>query len=149
MDIDYRLQDQNEAEQEKQAVYARGVTKELQVIAQLLTDEVPGQIAGFAKDGTMHLLMPDDIIRVFIEGGIVMAQTAEGTYELRQRLLEAMERLSAHGFVRVSRTELINLRRAKWLDMSFNGIIMMQMESGVRVRITKQCLKNIKRRLGV
>lgn len=58
------------------------------------------------------------ISRIYAQQGRVCASTDEGEFQLRQRLYELEERLEGADFVRISNSELINLKRVRSFDLS-------------------------------
>lgn len=90
------------------------MTEEVNVVVQKLSEEQPQIIAGF-KDDAVIILEPSDIIRVYAASGKVFAETTHGEYLLRQRLYEMEARLDSKCFVRISNSDLINLKKVKGL----------------------------------
>ena len=96
------------------------MTDEVNAIIKRLSDEQPQVIAGFRED-VVEVLEPSEIYRVFAESGKVFAETNHGEYALRLRLYEAEQRLDSKTFVRISNSDIINLRKVKSFDLSFVG----------------------------
>ena len=94
------------------------MTDEVNAIIKRLSDEQPQVIAGFRED-VVEVLEPSEIYRVFAESGKVFAETNYGEYALRLRLYEAEQRLDSKTFVRISNSDIINLRKVKSFDLSF------------------------------
>lgn len=99
------------------------MTDEVNAIIKRLSDEQPQVIAGFRED-VVEVLEPAEIYRVFAESGKVFAETNHGEYALRLRLYEAEQRLDSKTFVRISNSDIINLRKVKSFDLSFVGTIL-------------------------
>ena len=96
------------------------MTDEVNAIIKRLSDEQPQVIAGF-RDDVVEVLEPSEIYRVFAESGKVFAETNHSEYALRLRLYEAEQRLDSKTFVRISNSDIINLRKVKSFDLSFVG----------------------------
>lgn len=129
------------------------------VVTDILTDEVKGilkklseyslkMIAGF-RDETLTLLEQADIIRIYTYSGKVAAVTDEGEYTLRLRLYELEERLDQECFVRISNSEIINLKKVKGFDLSFSGTICVKMCNGTVTYVSRRYITKIKRVLGI
>lgn len=129
------------------------------VVTDILTDEVKGilkklsedslkMIAGF-RDETLTLLEQADIIRIYTYSGKVAAVTDEGEYTLRLRLYELEERLDQGCFVRISNSEIINLKKVKGFDLSFSGTICVNMCNGTVTYVSRRYITKIKRVLGI
>ena len=63
------------------------------------------------KDGKIELLDQENIIRLYAENGKMFAKLDQATYQIRLRLYELEERLDNEKFVRISNSEIVNLKR--------------------------------------
>ncbi len=124
------------------------LTPELVALIQNVEDMQPNLIIGF-RNHCAELLKPNEILRVYGEQQKVFAQTEKDRFTLRIRLYEAESRLASHGFIRISGSELINLRRARRLDMGFTGTICIELEGGVNTYVSRRYMAAIKRMLGL
>lgn len=135
-------------DQTRAVITARELTPELSGLIALIEGERPSRLAAYTERG-VELLKPEDVLRVYAEQQKVFAQTKDARYALRLRLYEAEERLSTHGFVRISNAELINLRRAKRLDLTFSGTILIELDFGITCFVSRRFVGKIKLMLGV
>ena len=115
------------------------------VCTHAMTDEVQ---AGF-REGTLELLEPQDLLRVYAAGGKVFAVTPAGEFQLRLRLYEAEARLDKTVFVRISHSEIINLRKAKAFDLRLSGTISVRLADGSVSYVSRRYVARIKQLLGV
>ena len=76
-------------------------------------------------------------------------QTAEGVYTVRHRLYELEERLDRQQFVRISHSEIVNLRQVTGLDLGLTGTIRMTLTGGVTTYVSRRYVKKIKEVLGL
>ena len=105
-------------------------------------------IAGFRED-VVEVLEPSEIYRVFAESGKVFAETNHGEYALRLRLYEAEQRLDSKTFVRISNSDIINLRKVKSFDLSFVGTICITLSNGTVTYVSRRSVAKIKQLLGM
>ena len=77
------------------------------------------------------------------------ARTPEAVYTVRERLYELERRLAAKRFVRISHSEIVNLKRVTALDLSLTGTIRMTLTGGVTVYVSRRYVKKIKEVLGL
>lgn len=105
------------------------MTDEINEIVKKLSDDKTTMIAGFKND-IVEILEPDNIYRVFSSNGKVIADTNCGEYSLRLRLYEAEQHLDSHIFVRISNSEIINLKKVRGFDLSFTGTICVTLSNG-------------------
>lgn len=124
------------------------MTDEVNAIIKRLSDEQPQVIAGFRED-VVEVLEPSEIYRVFAESGKVFAETNHGEYALRLRLYEAEQRLDSKTFVRISNSDIINLRKVKGFDLSFAGTICVTLSNGTVTYVSRRFVAKIKQLLGI
>ncbi len=68
---------------------------------------------------------------------------------MRQRLYELEERLDGTMFVRISNSEIINLKKVRKLDLSLTGTIRVLMTDGAATYVSRRYVKKIKQVLGI
>ena len=124
------------------------MTDEVNAIIKRLSDEQPQVIAGFRED-VVEVLEPSEIYRVFAVSGKVFAETNHGEYALRLRLYEAEQRLDSKTFVRISNSDIINLRKVKSFDLSFGGTICITLSNGTVTYVSRRSVAKIKQLLGM
>lgn len=124
------------------------MTDEVNDIVKKLSVEQPQLIAGF-KDDSVQVLEPSSIYRVYAQSGKVFAETSKGNYLLRLRLYEAEERLEKLSFVRISNSDIINLKKVKSFDLSFAGTICITLSNGTVTYVSRRTVSKIKKLLGI
>ena len=124
------------------------VTEEVNEIIKRLSSEQPQMIAGF-KDEQATMLEPNQIYRVYASEGKVYAEVENGTHILRLRLYEAEQRLAKCSFVRISNSEIINLKKVKGFDLSFAGTICVSLSNGTVTYVSRRYVAKIKQLLGL
>lgn len=72
-----------------------------------------------------------------------------GEYTLHIRLYEIEERLNSHQFVRISNSEIINLKRVDNFDLSFTGTICVKLSNGTTTYVSRRYVAKIKKILGI
>ena len=117
-------------------------------IFKMLSDEKSQIIAGIKND-RVEVLEPNDIIRVYANSKKVFAVTDKGEYMLRLRLYEAEERLSLNQFVRISKSEIINLKKVNNFDLNFAGTICVRFFNNEVTYVSRRYVSEIKKVLGV
>ena len=93
------------------------------------TDSSYPLIAGY-QDGEMELLSQRDIIRVYVEGRKVRIHTADGTYDSRKTLSWLETVLNGERFLRISRFEIVNIRKIARFDFSIAGTVHIVFDDG-------------------
>lgn len=111
-------------------------------------DDAPTIISGIRED-KVELLDQEAIVRIYAEEGKVFAKTEQGLYQIRLRLYEVEERLNNGKFVRISNSEIVNLKKVKSLDLSFVGTICMELSNGEVSYVSRRHVSKIKKVLGL
>ena len=111
-------------------------------------DDAPTIISGIRED-KVELLDPEVIVKIYAEDSKVFAKTEKCSYLIRLRLYEAEERLDNSKFVRISNSEIVNLKKVKSLDLSFVGTICMELSNGEVSYVSRRYVSKIKRVLGL
>ena len=124
------------------------VTDQINEMVKKLSVEPSEVLAGF-RDEQVTVLEPSEIDRVYASGGKVYAETKNGTYLLRLRLYEAEQRLGSSSFVRISNSEIINLKKVKGFDLSFAGTICVSLSNGTVTYVSRRYVAKIKQLLGL
>ncbi len=124
------------------------VTDAVRAMAESIS-ESPVQLLTGSKNGEIEILKPSELIRIFTDGGKTVAVTENGTYDLRLRLYEAEQRLYGSRFVRISKSEIVNLHKVKSFDLSFTGTICIRFLNGGVTYVSRRYVQEIKRILGV
>lgn len=124
------------------------MTDEVNALVQRLSQEPPQMLTGFRGDRA-EVLEPPDILRIYASGGKVFAATAEGEYTLRFRLYELEERLDKQRFVRISNSEIINLKQVKGFDLSFTGTICVALSDGTVTYVSRRYVSKLKQVFGL
>ena len=132
----------------KVVILTAAVTEEVNELVKKLSADAPHVISGM-KDGKVEVLEPADLIRAYTSAGKVCAVTEKGEYVLRLRLYEVEQRLNPHQFVRISNSEIINLKKIDYFDLSFTGTICVKLRGGTVTYISRRYVSKVKTILGI
>ncbi len=124
------------------------MNEEVQKIVSMLSKDEIKVISGM-KDDKVEILDENNISRVYAQNGMVYASTQNGVYVLKLRLYEIEEILNNKKFVRISKSEIINLREVKNFDFSFVGTISVQMKNNDVCYVSRRFVSKIKKILGI
>lgn len=123
-------------------------TPELEEVREKIAEAINISMTGYTMQGAV-ILNCNDIIRVFTEGERVYAECEGGVFSLKKKLYEVEEILSKDQFVRISRSELVNVRRIKRLDTSITGTIKMYLQGNIETYVSRRNVTKIKTVLGI
>ena len=138
----------NTCKEPKLIVVTDKMTDEINAMIRKISEESPQILSGFRND-TLEILEQSDILRLYTSAGKVFAATDKGEYTLRLRLYELEERLDKKYFVRISNSEIINLKKVKNFDLSFTGTICVSMSDGTITYVSRRYVSKIKQVLGI
>lgn len=95
------------------------------------------------------LLKPAGLIRIFSENGAVFADTDQGLTRLKMRLYEAEELLPARQFIRISKSEIVNIEQIESFDLSMSGTILIQMKNGAKAWVSRRYVSRVREAFGL
>lgn len=93
-------------------ILTASMTEDVRSIVKRLSEDVPQILSGY-KGEKLEILEQADLIRIYANSGKVFAATNKGEYILRLRLYELEKRLPANQFIRISNSEIINLKKGQ------------------------------------
>ena len=129
-------------------IYTDEITDEVDALIKFINANPSAVITGFAG-GKAVILNEDEIYRIYAASGSVYAETENDEYVLRMRLYEIEERMDAKKFIRISNSEIVNLKRVKELDLSFAGTIQILLTNGKATYVSRRYVRKIKDVLGI
>lgn len=132
----------------KVIILTASITEEVNALAAKLA-EGPPQILSGSREGKVEVLEQGDLIRMYASAGKVFAVTEKGEYTLRLRLYELEARLDPRQFVRISNSEIINLKQVSHFDLRFTGTICVQLSNGTTTYVSRRYVSKIKKILGM
>ncbi len=132
----------------KMIIITNKVDNEINSIINTLSSTAPELITGFYND-LAEILSPEDIIRIYAEGGKIFASVNKKEYLLRQRLYELEEQLTKYSFVRISNAEIINLKKVCNFDLSLSGTICVTLSDNTTTYVSRRYVPKIKQVLGI
>ena len=113
------------------------------------TDSSYPLITGY-RESEMELLSQRDIVRVYVEARKVRIRTIDGIYDSRKPLSFLETVLNTDRFIRISRFEIVNIRKISRFDFSLAGTVHILFDDGSvtwaarrYVRVIQQALKHI------
>lgn len=99
-------------------------------------------------DDQVCVLDISDIIRVFVEDRKVFVVTTKGKFVVRKKLYE-MNNLLTKDFVKISQSEIANIKFIKNLDLSIRGTIVIVYKNSDISYVSRRLLKDFKTKLGL
>ncbi len=132
----------------KVVIYTCEMNTQTSEIIRKLSENNP-QLLTWFKGETAEILEQDNVVRIYSSDGKVFAVTDSGEYMLKQRLYELEERLDRSRFVRISNSEIVNLKKVKKFDLSLSGTICVAMQNKTVTYVSRRYVSKIKQILGI
>ena len=144
LSMDVELKVEPGRQEPKIIILAGEETDALRQLAEQLSSLALGPIPVWQGERT-RLLPQSTFLRFYADGKGVSAQTDDGeTWSVRLRLYELEEKLDPLQFVRISNSEIVNLKRVTALDLSLAGTIRMTLDGTVHTYVSRRYVKKIK-----
>jgi DNA-binding LytR/AlgR family response regulator len=99
------------------------------------------------RGGTTRLLDRSTVLYVQAEGDYVRIHADSGRFLVRTALSDIEQRWGEHGFVRVHRSYVANLRRAVEIRPKLGGAVTIVMADGSEVPVARRHVADLRRRL--
>lgn len=129
-------------------ILTAAMTEDVNLILNKLSENTPQVISG-CKNEKIEVIEQEDLIRIYAGSGKVFAVTEKGEYTVRYRLYEIEKRLNHNQFVRISNSEIINLKKVNNFDLSFTGTIRVELTNGTAAYVSRRYVSKIKKILGI
>lgn len=90
----------------------------------------------------------NEIIRVYIEDRKTFVVTVKDTYVVKKKLYE-VENMVTRNFIKISQSEIANIRFIKNLDFSNTGTIVIKYKNSDISYVSRRMIKEFKLKLGI
>ena len=94
--------------------------------------------------GNVCTVTPSEVISFYAEGQKVFALKDDGKYSIPFKLYELEEEFEKLFFVRISKSELVNVKKIKSLDLSLTGTIKVIMKNGYETYTSRRNVTRLK-----
>ena len=127
------------------------------IFSDSLTDEVTravmflentGKLITAEENGRISILQPEEIFMVRVENERTVIYCQKTKYFSSKRLYQLEEQLGK-GFMKISKSTVINLSHIKCVEPSFKGMMNLVMKNGCKDYISRKYLPNFKKYLGI
>ncbi len=123
------------------------MTGEVMSVVNELHEIFDKNLTGTDEKGNKRILRRSEIFSVFSEGQRVMILTIDGRFTVPNKLYELESELHEADFIRISKSEIVNIRKIKSLDMSITGTIKLVMKNGYETYVSRRNVAKIRERL--
>ncbi len=113
-----------------------------------LNDFVNENLIGTDFRGDKCKIAVSDVVRFYADGSKVMAEVGKECYTIPYKLYELEEKLDEKQFIRISKSEIVNIRKIKKLDLSYTGTIKVILTNQTETYTSRRNVKKLKEILG-
>lgn len=132
-------------------IFSASYSKEVETIKEAIENlqKNPSEkIVAFKKD-EIKILDYKEIARFYSENNKLYLDSKRERYLTKLRIYELEERLPRNKFIKISRSEIVNLDYVEKLDLSFTGTIALKMKDGKVTYVSRRNIKKFKDILGI
>lgn len=132
-------------------IFSASYSKEVETIKEAIENlqKNPSEkIVAFKKD-EIKILDYKEIARFYSENNKLYLDSKRERYLTKLRIYELEERLPRNKFIKISRSEIVNLDYVEKLDLSFTGTIALKMKDGKITYVSRRNIKKFKEILGI
>ena len=127
-------------------IYSDSLTDEITSAVMYL--ENTGKIITGEDNGRIAVLQPSEIYMVRVENERTVIYGENKKFFSPKRLYQLEEQLG-NGFMKISKSSVINLSHIKCVEPSFKGMMSLVMKNGLKDWISRKYLPDFKKYLGV
>ena len=101
------------------------------------------------RDDIAKIVNVTDVFRIYMGNQKAYIQTHQGEYAIRYRLYELEAALDKKQFLRISNSEIINVKKILDIDLSLIGRICIRFEDNTQTYVSRRYIPKIKKSLGI
>lgn len=127
-------------------IHSNKMTTEIQQILEMF--QMPGNVITVSDNDQFIVLDPSEIYMLRMEDERLNVYCEQKKYISGKRLYE-MEKILGSGFMRISKSTLINLKQISRVESSFHGAMLVILKNGNKDYISRKYLPDFKKYLGI
>ena len=132
----------------KIVIHTQDINDKIIKLIENLQNKEMEELNGFKND-EMYLLNQNNIETIYTEDGKVFARENGNKYLIKKRLYELEEILNPDKFVRISNSEIVNMKKVQKMNFKFSGTIILYFTNEEKTYVSRRYLKKIKEYLGI
>lgn len=129
-------------------IYSNEITPEVSRIVSLIEKDTDNGIITVADNERVMILRPNQIYMVRIEEEKTVVYTETKKYGSNKRLYE-FETMLGTGFMRISKSVLVNLEYIDCVEPSFGGMMLLVLKNGCKDYISRRYMPAFKKYIGI
>jgi len=137
-----------EAKEPYAIIYANEITAEVRRAATILESTDVGGVITVTENERIIVLRPDDVYLIRVENEKTVVYTKSKRYGSGKRLYE-FEATIGNGFIRISKSALINLQYLDCVEPTLGGLMLVVLKNGCKDCISRKYLPAFKKSIGL
>lgn len=129
-------------------VRSRERDEEVETLLERISGSRMDRLAVTDAGGVQVRLHPGEIILVSMRGNVARLETQTGSYTVRQTLQTIERALEGFHFLRISRSELINMDRIEKIDFTVKRELRLELTGGIETWASRRYIPMIRERIG-
>ncbi len=101
------------------------------------------------KDGQIFLLPPEEIVYIDTADKHIFIYTAGEVYETQLRLYELEKQLPPSDFFRANKSCIVGIRHIRSLKADIDGRLLLTMDSGDKLWVSRQYAAEFRKKIGM
>ena len=127
--------------------HVRKITDDVSRFAEII-EKSDSILTGTDHYDRIVIINPDEIIALHAEKKWCRIFTDTADFSCRKRLYE-LEDLLGPDFMRISKSNIVNIRKIKSVEAVFNGMMLLHMKNGSKEYVSRTYLPDLKSFLGI
>lgn len=128
-------------------INAAKMSKDIDNLVSIINNASDKNLVGY-KDELVYFIPRDEVVRFYIYDKTVKLETMTVTYNVKSTL-RGLEETLERNFIRISNSEIINLRYISHVDLSDRGTIKIVFKNNQYTYASRRNVGLIKERLGL
>ena len=120
---------------------------EVETFLTRISGKPPDPLTVTDADGAQLRLAPEQIILVSMNGNNARIETKDGAYSTRQTLQSIEQTLTGRDFLRISRSELINMSKIIKYDFTVKRELRLELTGGIETWASRRYIPEIRKKL--
>lgn len=127
--------------------HIRKITDDVSRFAEIM-EKSDSILTGTDQYDRIVIISPDEIVALHAEKKWCRIFTDTADFSCRKRLYE-LEDLLGPDFMRISKSNIVNIRKIKSVEAVFNGMMLLHMKNGSKEYVSRTYLPDLKSFLGI
>ena len=129
-------------------IYTNKVDEEISNIIEKISN-IEKKVLKCYREEMLYIIEQSKIESIYAEDGKIYARSEDKIYTIKNRLYELEEILDKKIFLRISNSEIINIKKVKNIDLKLRGTMLFNLTSGKTAYVSRRYINKIKEYLEI